>query len=216
MSSINPHYTFQYSQPEEYHFSHDSVFLARRSFEILKEQGFTGDKALDLCAGCGVVGLDFLFHCEKEEIQLVKTFDFLEVQDVYRSYFEVNCTRAGIPKESASFKLGSYAELVAKEPQYDLILSNPPYFRVGQGKMSPSEFKNRCRFFIDSDFKTLLKAMSDGLKDHGQAFFLLRDLEDHGFYAQAEAAQILEKDGMLVRLGDIRGTSFMLFKRNAR
>lgn len=216
MSSLNPHFTFQYSQPEEYHFSHDSVFLARRAFEILHQQGFAGKQALDLCAGCGVVGLDFLFHCQSEDIKIIESFDFLEVQDVYLPHFAENLKRADLKDVTARFVLGSYADLKNQEPKYDLILSNPPYFRIGQGKMSPSDFKNRCRFFIDSDFKTLLESICDSLMDHGQAFFLLRDLEDHGFDAQEEAQKILADKGRLVRLGDIRGTSFMLFKRNAR
>lgn len=216
MVSLNPHFTFQYSQPEDYHFSHDSVFLARRSFEILAQQGFVGNQALDLCAGCGIVGLDFLVHCERAQMPLVQSFDFLEVQDVYLPHFQENLLRADISQTKTEFIVGSYADLQERKEKYDLIVSNPPYFRVGQGKMSPSEFKNRCRFFIDSDFKTLLESMAETLKDHGQAFFLLRDLSDHGFHAQAEAEKILSGRGSLLRLGDIRGTSFMLFKRNAR
>lgn len=216
MSSLNPHFTFQYSQPEDYHFSHDSVFLARRSFEILHQQGFAGKQALDLCSGCGVVGLDFLFHCQSENTKIVEGFDFLEVQDVYLPHFAENLSRASLQDVTTRFVLGSYADLKNQEPKYDLILSNPPYFRVGQGKMSPSDFKNRCRFFIDSDFRTLLESLRDSLNDHGQAFFLLRDLDDHGFDPQKEAHKILSESGTLVRLGDIRGTSFMLFKRDAR
>lgn len=214
MSSTNSHFTFQYSQPEEYHFSHDSVFLARRAFEILQEQGFAGTQALDLCAGCGVIGLDFLFHSAQAQKNLIEAFDFLEVQNIYEAHFHRNVEAAKVSVTQAQFLLGNYADL--KDPRYDLILSNPPYFRVGQGKMSPSDFKNRCRFFIDSDFQSFLKAIKEGLKDHGQAFFLLRDLEDHGFDAQKEAAQVLSPFGDLIRLGDIRGTSFMHFKRNAR
>lgn len=216
MSSLNPHFTFLYSQPKEYHFSHDSVFLARRVFEILQSQGFAGKQALDLCAGCGIVGLDFLYHCEKEQTQLVESFDFLEVQDVYLSHFTENLKRSELQNTTTQFILGSYAKLKEQTEKYDLILCNPPYFRVGQGKMSPSDFKNRCRFFIDSDFQTLLEVMRDSLSDSGQAFFLLRDLTDHGFDAQKEAEKILSTKGSLIRLGDIRGTSFMLFKRDPR
>jgi len=50
---------------------------------------------------------------------------------------------------------------------------------VGQGKLSPSEFKNRCRFFIDSDFINLLKFIKHALSQTGTAFVLLRSLSDH-------------------------------------
>lgn len=214
MSSINPYYTFQYSQPEEYHFSHDSVFLARQVFEILQAQGSSDLKILDLCAGCGIVGLDLLYHCRQAEFAGVSHIDFLEVQDIYRSHFEVNRERAGVVPSQGAFILGNYADLQA--PLYDVIVSNPPYFRVGQGKLSPSEFKNRCRFFIDADFTTLLQSFTRALKPGGEAYFLLRDLEDHGWEAQKEAATVLRPYGELTRRGDIRGTSFMRFKRDAR
>lgn len=216
MSSINAHFTFQYSQPEEYHFSHDSVFLARRAFEILQQEGFEGHRGLDLCAGCGIVGLDFLFHSHQAQSFSNLSFDFLEVQEVYKNHFEENRRRSGVSAAKADFILESYACLKNRESRYDLILSNPPYFRLGQGKMSPSEFKNRCRFFIDSDFQTLLQVMRDSLADYGQAFFLLRDLTDHGFHAIEETERIFGNAGQLSRLGDIRGTHFMRFKRNPR
>ena len=67
MSSINNFFTFNYQQPNEYHFSHDSVFLARKAFEYVQSNYTSYDQVLDLCAGCGVVGLDFFFHisCSK-------------------------------------------------------------------------------------------------------------------------------------------------------
>ncbi|MBV2168118.1 MAG: hypothetical protein KUL82_05355 [Bdellovibrio sp.] len=65
MSSINPHYTFHYSQPEEYRFSHDSVMLARKVFERVSASAMENWRGLDLCSGCGIVGLDFLFHALK-------------------------------------------------------------------------------------------------------------------------------------------------------
>lgn len=211
MTSTNLHYTFNYSQPEEYRFSHDSVFLAREVFERIKTR--KNLTALDVCAGCGIVGLDLLFHLNKDGAgEAIARFDFLEVQDTYREHFQKNVERSGLGPSQTQFLLGNYMDL--KTPYYDVIVSNPPYFRRGQGKLSPSEFKNRCRFFIDADFESLLLSFARALKPDGEAYFLLRDLEDHGFEAQKEAAAILNDYGQLSRLGDIRGTGFMLFKRN--
>jgi len=73
--------TFEYSQPDEYHFSHDSVFLARRVFEFLRDKNIDPKTALDLCAGSGVIGLDLMFHLRSGGKQRPQVFDFLEVQE---------------------------------------------------------------------------------------------------------------------------------------
>lgn len=178
MSSINRFPTFHYSQPSEYHFSHDSVFLAREVYERHGEQLAKNEiKILDLCAGCGIVGMDLLFHQLKE-----KTFngeiDFLEVQSVYETHFAKNkeIMQGYFPDSRLNFNfiLQNYAEVTAPK-KYDFILSNPPYFLIGQGVKSPSEFKNRCRFFMDADWQAMLSFMQASLKPEGQAYFLVRD-----------------------------------------
>lgn len=214
MSSINHYPTFEYSQPEEYRFSHDSVFLARRVYELFKEKNLSSLKGLDLCAGCGVIGLDFLYHCTHEAKQLVKSFDFIEVQAVYKDHFLENCKTLNTPHTRLEFINANYQSLLGSNftKKYDLILCNPPYFQVGQGKLSPSEFKNRCRFFIDSDFQNLLSFIEQSLAPGGQAYILLRDLGDHGINYQYEAQQILSPDIQFNNLGDIRGTDLICLR----
>ncbi len=211
--SVNHYFTFNYVQPEEYHFSHDSVFLARQVFE-----SFTDDlqnmTALDLCAGCGIVGLDFLFHCKSAGKRMPASFDFLEVQSIYREYFEQNLHGFGSRLPLVNFLNHNYDILKAEYNQYryDLIMSNPPYFRVNQGILSPSEFKNRCRFFIDSDFKNLIEAIDNTLKPHGSAYILLRDLQNHGVNPLDEARKILGGKRSISVVDDIRGTPLVLIK----
>lgn len=211
MSSINPHFTFNYSQPEEYRFSHDSVFLARRVFELLQPSDLEGLRGLDLCSGCGIIGLDFLFHCQKEWQKTPHSFDFLEVQNVYLPHFLENKSRLGEVSCELQFINANYeilSDLNAAQ-KYDLILCNPPYFFADKGSLSPSEFKNRCRFFIDSGFQELLFAIANTLSARGQAFLLLRDLSEHGWNSLKECEKILQGKLHVERLGDIRGTHFV-------
>lgn len=217
MSSINAHYTFNYSQPEEYRFSHDSVFMARKVFEHLANEDLTQMRGLDLCSGCGIVGLDFLFHYHHEQRKMLRSFDFLEVQEIYRPHFERNIQNLSHLNISLEFKNANYSELKTPsfENRYDLILCNPPYFQLGQGKLSPSEFKNRCRFFIDSDFQNLILGIANSLAPQGRAFLLLRSLEDHGFNYFKEAQRLLSNKALIAPLDNIRGTDLVRITRYA-
>jgi tRNA1(Val) A37 N6-methylase TrmN6 len=216
MSSINPYYTFEYSQPEDYRFSHDSVFLARQVFELVNKEKISSLQVLDLCSGCGIIGLDFIFHARKE-LGLTLKMDFLEVQQIYRPHFEINCERLGQTNTQIQFIQKNYETLLNAEhcSQYDLLLCNPPYFFVGMGKLSPSDFKNRCRFYIDSNFEILLKAIAHCLAPKGQAYVLLRDLPQHGWDALKETQSLLEGLCTLQLLGDIRGTRLIMISKNS-
>lgn len=208
MSSINAHYTFHYSQPPEYRFSHDSVFLARQVFERLRGAPLASFRVLDLCAGCGIVGLDFLFHCEKELGHLPEHCDFIEIQSEYVEHFAANAER--FDQERFQFINANYERLLTNEfaNRYDLILCNPPYFKVEHGKLSPSQFKNRCRFFIDSDFSALLRGIENSLRPSGLAFLLMRDLSEHGIDVLSDARGVLS-DKTLRQIGEIRGTALI-------
>ncbi|MEK6774579.1 MAG: methyltransferase [Bdellovibrionota bacterium] len=211
MTSINPHYTFNYSQPEEYRLSHDSIFLARQIYEQLTHLDLTQSTVLDVCSGSGVVGMDFLFHRRANNQSLPQIFDFLEIQEIYKEHFNQNKQSLGELPTKLHFVHRNYNDLqldIFRE-KYDLIMSAPPYFRLGKGKLSPSEFKNRCRFFIDSDLKNLLLGIAFSLKKSGVAYILLRDLPEHGLDVIHEAKKICQDILRIEIIGDIRGTHFL-------
>ncbi|MGE0763563.1 MAG: methyltransferase [Bdellovibrionales bacterium] len=212
MSSINPHYTLEYVQPEEYHFSHDSVFFARKVFEYHAAKLSPTSEVLDLCAGCGIIGLDFLYHCRKELNLAPKICDFVEVQKIYESYFTQNVQTFGPTTTQIKLIISNYAHLDPQKQRYDLILCNPPYFRTDQGKLSPSEFKNRCRFFIDSDFETLLTQTTSLLKPRATAYLLMRDQLAHRQNILQEAQHILGTQVALNIVDDVRGTHLVEIK----
>ncbi len=212
MSSVNPHYTFQYSQPDDYHYSHDSVFLAREVFKLIKNQKIRCESILDLCAGCGVVGMDLLVHLSKDPqtSNSVNAIDFLEIQSVYMEHFEANkqTLEKLLPRlANIHFLNGNYNEITAQSKKYDLIISNPPYFRFGHGTLSSSEFKNRCRFFIDANFRSLLECISFSLKSDGRAYILLKSLARHGIDIKSELAGF-QLNLNIRHIGLVRETDF--------
>lgn len=155
--------------------------------------------------------MDFLFHRRAGEQSLPREFDFLEIQDVYLPHFAENKKRLGSIPTELNFVLRNYNDLQTNEfhDKYDLILSAPPYFLTSQGKLSPSSFKNRCRFFIDSDLKNLILGIHHSLKKSGAAFILLRDLPEHKLNVIREAETICQGLLDFSVLGDIRGTHFV-------
>ncbi|MEY4616965.1 MAG: hypothetical protein RJB66_1925 [Pseudomonadota bacterium] len=217
MSSINPYYTFNYSQPEEYRFSHDSVFLARQVFELFNREQINNLRILDLCAGCGIIGLDFLFHAKKELDAYPISVDFLEIQEVYQSHFDANRAHLDQSPTKIRFIQSNYDALLQPpyEAHYNLILCNPPYFFPDKGRPSPSPFKNRCRFYIDSDFEHLIKGITHCLATPGQAYVLLRDLPQHGWNPLNEAKKIVKDCCEIQLLGDIRGTHLIKLSKTS-
>jgi tRNA1Val (adenine37-N6)-methyltransferase len=198
-------FTYQYQQPPEYHFSLDSIQLAAFVAKELDTLEDLSDlRVLDLCAGCGVIGLQTSWHLKD-----LRKIDFVEVQDIYSTYFEQNIAIVNRPELQLRWHLLNYDTLLdaSWENTYDLIISNPPYFLAGHGMLSPSRFKNHCRFFLDSTFKNFVLAMANSLAWSGKAYFLLRPLPQHGYDMLSEIHKLLNTTSISIKkVTTIRGT----------
>lgn len=201
---LNETYTYDYSQPKEYRFSLDSVFLSQVVAKHVKNKFDESMKVLDLCSGCGVVGLELQFHCSE-----IKNIDFLEVQSVYIDHFNHNKSQVKGDNLNLNLILNNYEILLNPEYEshYDLIVSNPPYFFKNEGLLSPNEFKNRCRFFLDSDFKNLILGIYNSLKTNAEAFILLRPGTHHGRDLLKETRKLLETKALVEIFNEVRGTN---------
>jgi tRNA1Val (adenine37-N6)-methyltransferase len=202
----NDIYTYDYFQPEDYRFSLDSIFLAQKVAKLIERQTDLEDwKILDLCAGCGIIGLELSLHQPK-----IKSIDFLEIQNLYRDYFNQNVRMIKQVDQHEQFRFLNinYSALLDSqwENSFDLILSNPPYFFKGEGLLSPNEFKNRCRFFLDSDFQTLIEACLHSLKPGRCAYLLIRKGNAHGRNPEEEIKQLLADRAHGEVIDSIRGT----------
>jgi len=170
---------------------------------------------MDLCSGCGVVGLDFIYHLKTHGLDLPRTADFLEVQEIYKNYFNLNSKKLDV-ESICNFLLLNYSVLINNpfyQEKYDLIISNPPYFRSGHGAFSPDEFKNRCRFFLDATFKDLVLAIESTLNPMGVAYVLVKDLEIHGIQILEEIERMNTRL-KFKKLEKIRKTDLIEFRKN--
>jgi tRNA1Val (adenine37-N6)-methyltransferase len=216
--SKNSNYSYDYHQPDEYRFSLDSVFLAQKVAETLRATKTAEEKSklsvMDLCSGCGIIGMELKFHVPE-----ITNIDFVEIQDVYLPFFEKNREMIKLSALQFRFLSMNYQELSKGnqyENVYDLILCNPPYFFLGEGLLSPNEFKNRCRFFIDSNFHELMKSIHHCLKPGGEAFVLVRPGEHHGrnLFTEWENFIKLNKWNASAEIVDeVRGTNIICVRK---
>lgn len=205
--------TSEYFQPEEYHYSLDSVLLAHTVAKNYEAHPHLDElRVLDLCAGCGVVGLEFFCHLKN-----IKYIDFLEVQETYSPYFIKNVQLINPEATNFNFLLLNYKNIVAEEfkDKYDLIISNPPYFFKGEGILSPSEFKNRCRFFMDANLDELIKAILFTLKPNGKAYILVRPGTHHGRNIENDIANLVGEKGHSKIVDNIRGTDLLCITKKS-
>ena len=119
-------------QPEKgYRFNLDSVILARSVAE-------GSANALDLGAGCGIVGQMLLLF---EKAQKVTAIDILpEMVECCQKSAELN----HFGPEKYNVLIADVRSLPLKERSFDLIVSNPPFF-FQKGPTSPNEQRRLAR-----------------------------------------------------------------------
>lgn len=218
-------YTYDYSQPAEYAFCQDSVLAPLAIANDLETwvTGFTSiglnrgeapldfanSRALDVCAGCGVMGFE-LAHALTQVKTQIQNFDFLEIQAAFREHFFENLKRTKTEGRNFRWLQQPYSDL-QNEPlreSYDLIVCNPPYFDLGEGTLPPNEVKQRARFFVDDTLESLLISIRSALKPNGRAYVLMKSGKKHGRDAFTLARTLLS-DCEIAKIADIRGTDLV-------
>lgn len=80
--------------------------------------------------------------------------------------------------------------------------------------LSPSKFKNRCRFYLDSSFQSYIQALGNSLANRGKAYFLLRPLKHHGLDLFSDIQKILQETSVTAtKISNIRGTDIILLEK---
>ena len=156
-----------YSQPTFYKFSEDSTQLAAYASKLYQDN-MKDLSILDLCSGCGVIGIEFC-----QDNPNVKKLCLIEPQEDYKIHIEKNLELLDSSIET---------EVLIKPfdrcdfpKRFDLILSNPPYFLLGSGREPEDERKLKCHFISREDFKVLMVLAKNLLNKNGIFLFLGRE-----------------------------------------
>lgn len=208
-------FTYQYAQPDFYHFSLDSTEFAKFvAGQLVQRTDLSTLNVLDLCAGCGVIGFELSWH-----LRALRKIDFLDIQSTYVPYFQQNVQLVNRQELQLNWLELNYDALQTEhwKNKYDLIVSNPPYFHPRHSMLSPSPEKNRCRFFIDSSFENYILAIVNSLAENGEAYILLRSLAMHGEDVFANLKRcLIETPVTAEMLAPIRGTDVVLLKKRIK
>lgn len=127
----------------------------------------SGTRVLDIGTGCGVVG-----------IVVASELSGVEVTGVELQSAQVDRARRNVALNGLSCRFTLVeADIVAYSARphghrFELIVSNPPFYRFGSGRINPDGEKAISRHEIRLDMSGLLSSVSRLLSDTGRAIVL--------------------------------------------
>ncbi len=153
----------EFFQDEElYKFTSDSIKLAK--FCNISHKA----RVLDMCAGSGVVGI-YAYSLSK--------FNKLYLNEIQSSLCQL------IDKNIQHNNLQDVAQVLNKDLNLlttqdigglvDVIVCNPPYFKVGEGGVKLDENIAICRHEIKTTLRQIIMKSSELLKDKGKMYLVL-------------------------------------------
>ncbi len=156
-----------------YRFSIDALLLAHFAGPGPK------DRILDLGTGCGIIPLILLFRRKASRIIGV---------EIQPSLADLARRNASLNRFTSRIKIWEkdFRDLTTKKLKgvFDLVLSNPPYRRVGSGRINPDQEKALARHEINATLEEMLRVAYHLLKDRGRLVVI---------YPASRAADLIEE-----------------------
>ncbi len=126
---------------------------------------------LDIGSGNGIISVmlaltnpDWRFTCVEIQEELADLC--LSNTESMNERFDVTCT--DLRRFTANDK-------------FDLIVSNPPFYKEGTGRLSPSESRNISRFEIACKMDDVIVCIDRNLKPEGKAYVMYPGIRDIDF-----------------------------------
>lgn len=170
-----------YSQPESYHFSEESLFLVDL---VLNNQTSPKKRILDIGAGCGVIGLEYCLQSERSP----KELHLIEPQEVFQPHLRENCSKMN----DTVIEIHSHSIQDYQGEGFDLILSNPPYYDPSKGRKSENHVQNMCRFSSRLSPADLMASIERLLSKNGEAWVIVGNKKEQNHFLDEFSHQNLE------------------------
>ncbi len=159
-----------------YRFSVDAPLLA--DFIQVKPS----DEALELGAGSGVISLLL-------SVKPVKHITAVEIQDSLADLARRNVKINNLEKKISVVQ----EDLQRYQPaqKFNVIFSNPPYIRKGEGHLSISEEKSVAKHELRCDIFAVMKKTAELLHGEGRAYFIFQAKRKNDLYRAAETSGLM-------------------------
>ena len=148
---------------DHYRFSIDSILLA--NFIQLKNY----EKVIDLGTGSGVIPL--LLYGKKKGLSIFGIELQKELADMAKKSVELNhlqnciiIMQEDLRKLKGIFRSG----------YFDVVVSNPPYISLGQGKVNPSDSQAIARHEIKCELEDIISISNHLLKNKGRIYLIYK------------------------------------------
>ncbi|MDP8203044.1 MAG: methyltransferase [Candidatus Tenebribacter mawsonii] len=137
----------------------DSTFLFETITEQILEKEVT---ALELGSGNGIISIMLSHYHPHWKIMGI------EIQE----HLVVLSRNNAILSEASPVFIESDLRKLTTQQKYDLIISNPPYFPITEGKISPIEERAISRHEVTCSMMDILECVKRNLAKNGKAFIL--------------------------------------------
>jgi tRNA1(Val) A37 N6-methylase TrmN6 len=146
-----------------YRFSVDSVLLTK--FIKIKDY----ENIIDLGTGSGIIPL--LLFSQRKGLSIYGIEIQKKLADMARRSVELNKLQDSITIIQEDFK---NIKKFFKNGQFDVVVSNPPYISMGQGKINPLSSKAIARHEIKSNLEDLISISNYLLKNKGRIYLIYK------------------------------------------
>ena len=159
-----------------YRFSIDAPLLA----DFIQTK--PSDEALELGAGSGIISLLL-------SIKPFKHITAVEIQDSLADLARRNVKINKLEKKISVIQ----EDLLQYQPgqKYDVIFSNPPYIRKGEGHLSLSEERSVARHELKCDIFAVMRKTAELLHEKGRACFIFQAKRRSDLYRAVEESGLM-------------------------
>jgi tRNA1Val (adenine37-N6)-methyltransferase len=148
---------------DSYRFSVDSILL----LNFIRVKNY--EKIIDLGTGSGIIPL--LLFGKRKGLSIYGVEIQKDLADMARRSVGLNNLQDHITIIQEDFR---NLKNIFKNQEFEIVVSNPPYISLGQGKINPSSSRAIARHEIKGDLEDIVSISSYLLKNKGRIYLIYR------------------------------------------